>query len=147
MQEELNRLSYGNCDISDWSGHLNTNNSNPALTGFWIESSLLISPMEQAEVMERIFGEHTVCSEETQHQLEQVMRLADQEETGLSVYGKTGMGKTDGAVVDAWFTGFADDADRRIYFCVYMGKTDNQKVSSARAKETAVKIIADYLSE
>ena len=147
MQEELNRLSYGNCDISDWNGHLNTNNSNPALTGFWIESSLLISPMEQAEVMERIFGEHTVCSEETHHQLEQVMRLADQEKTGLSVYGKTGMGKTDGAVVDAWFTGFADDADRRIYFCVYMGKTDNQKVSSARARETAVKIISDYLSE
>src|SRR5699024_9894301 len=34
MQKELERLSYGNCDISDWEGRLNTNNSNPALTGF-----------------------------------------------------------------------------------------------------------------
>ena len=56
MQEELEKLRYGNCDISDWEGRLNTNNSNRALTGFWIESSLKISPKEQTEVMERIFG-------------------------------------------------------------------------------------------
>ena len=30
MQEELDKLQYGNCDISDWEGRLNTNNSNPA---------------------------------------------------------------------------------------------------------------------
>mgnify|MGYP002225640681 CR=1 FL=1 len=40
MQNELNKLKYGNCDISDWEGKLNTNNNNRALTGFWIESSL-----------------------------------------------------------------------------------------------------------
>ena len=39
MQEQLDKLQYGNCDISDWEGRLNTNNSNPALTGFWIEWS------------------------------------------------------------------------------------------------------------
>lgn len=144
MQQELNRLSYGNCDISDWEGHLNTNNSNPALTGFWLESSLQISPKEQAEVMERIFGEYTDYSEETRKQLEQVMRLSDSGETDFMIYGKTGMGKAVGIVVDAWFTGFADHADRRIYFCVYMGETNNQEVSSARARETAVKILSDF---
>ena len=51
MQEGLDALRYGNCDISDWEGSLNTNNSNWALTGFWIESSLKISPREQTEVM------------------------------------------------------------------------------------------------
>ncbi len=145
MQEKLNQLSYGNCDISDWEGRLNTNNSNPALTGFWLESSLLISPKEQTEVMERIFGEDTVVSEETRSQLEQVMCLADQEETDITIYGKTGMGKANGIVVDAWFTGFADDAGRRIYFCIYMGETDHQEVSSAGARKTAVEIVSDYL--
>ena len=53
MQKELDKLQYGNCDISDWEGRLNTNNNNRALTGFWIESSLLISPKEQVEVMEQ----------------------------------------------------------------------------------------------
>lgn len=145
MQEELNKLQYGNCDISDWEGKLNTNNSNPALTGFWIESSLLISPKEQVEVLERIFGEHTNYSEETRKQLEQVMQLSEQNEAGISIYGKTGMGKSHGVVLDSWFTGFAENAEKRIYFCVYLGETDNQNVSSAKAREIAVKIVSDYL--
>ena len=33
MQKELDKLSYGNCDISDWEGRQNTNNNNRALTG------------------------------------------------------------------------------------------------------------------
>ena len=73
MQEELDRLQYGNRDISDWEGRLNTNNNNRALTGFWIESSLMVSPKEQTEVMERIFGEDSVYSEKTLKQLKQVM--------------------------------------------------------------------------
>lgn len=144
MQEELDRLLYGNCDISDREGHLNTNNSNPVLTGFWIESSLLISPKEQTEVMERIFGDHTEYSEETLEQLKQVMLLSEQNEADVSIYGKTGMGKAHGIVVDSWFTGFAGFADndgRRIYFCVYLGETDGADVSSAKARKIAVEIV------
>lgn len=74
MQKELSGLQYGNCDISDWQGRLNTNNSNPALTGFWIESSLAISPKEQTEVMERIFRTNSVYSEVTQKELRSIRR-------------------------------------------------------------------------
>lgn len=146
MQEELNKLQYGNCDISDWAGRLNTNNSNPMLTGFWIESSLLISPKEQTEVMERIFGGHDVYSEETLTQLKQVMLITESAEPDISIYGKTGMGKAYGVVVDAWYTGFAEADDKRIYFCVYLGEAAGQNVSSARAREIAVEIISDYLN-
>lgn len=96
--------------------------------GFWIESSLAISPKEQAEVMERIFGGDSVCSEETT----------------IPVYGKTGMGKAEGIVVDAWFTGFAEGTDRNVYFCVYLGRTDERNVSSAAAREIAVRIVENY---
>ena len=143
IAEELEKLQYGNCDSSDWEGRLNTNNSNPVLTGFWIESSLQISPKEQVEVMERIFGTHTDYSEETREQLKQVMRLSGQEETDISIYGKTGMGKAEGIVVDAWFTGFAEKDGKRLYFCVYLGETDNKNVSSTKAREIAVKIVSD----
>lgn len=145
MQEELKKLEYGNCDISDWAGRLNTNNNNPVLTGFWIESSLLISPKEQTEVMQRIFGANSDYSEKTLEQLKQVMFLSEQNETDISIYGKTGMGKAYGIVVDSWYTGFADTTDNRIYFCVYLGETDNQNVSSAKAREIAIKIVSDYL--
>lgn len=144
MQKELDKLQYGNCDISDWEGRLNTNNNNRALTGFWIESSLMISPKEQAEVMERIFGENSDYSENTQNELKKVMLVPEQERTDISVYGKTGMGKTDGIVVDAWFTGFAESTEGNIYFCVHLGRTDGMNVSSSLAKEIAIQIVSDY---
>ena len=144
MQSELNRLHYGNCDISDWEGRLNTNNNHRALTGFWLESSLLISPKEQTEVMERIFGIDSIYSEETQNELKQVMLVTEQQKSNISIYGKTGMGKAHGIVVDAWFTGFAESSEENIYFCVYLGKTDNKNVSSMIAKEIAIKLVSDY---
>ena len=145
MQEKLNELEYGNCDISDWEGRRNTNNNNPLLTGFWIESSLLISPKGQVEVMERIFGDDTDYSEETLDELKQVMLLSEENSADILIYGKTGMGRISGITVDSWYTGFADTTDKRIYFCVYLGETDNKNVSSTRAKEIAVKIVSDYL--
>ena len=146
MQTELEKLQYGNRDSSDWEGRLNTNNNNRALTGFWIESSLKISPKEQTEVMERIFGSQSVYSQKTQEQLKQVMLSAQQEETNLAIYGKTGMGKANGVTVDAWFTGFADLAEKRVYFCVYLGETKEKEVTSAKAKEIALRLLLDQIS-
>lgn len=147
MQKELEKLQYGNCDISDWEGWLNTNNNNRALTGFWIESSLMISPKEQVEVMERIFGDNSGYSEETQNELKQVMLVSEQERTDISIYGKTGMGKAEGIVVDAWFTGFVEGTEGKIYFCVHLGRTDGMNVSSSGAKEIAIQIVSDYYGQ
>ena len=147
MQKELDGLQYGNCDISDWEGRLNTNNSNRALTGFWIESSLLISPVEQVEVMERIFGDNSAYSEDTRSELKQVMLVPEVYSTGISIYGKTGMGKADGIVVDAWFTGFAESTTGKIYFCVRLGRNDGMNVSSPLAKEIAIQIVSDYYTQ
>ncbi len=144
MQAELEKLKYGNCDSSDWEGRQNTNNNNPALTGFWIESSLTISPKEQTEVMERIFGADSVYSADTQNRLKQVMLVTEQSGADVLIYGKTGMGKAEGIVVDAWFTGFAQSGKRQIYFCVYLGRNDGQNVSSVRAREIAVRLVSDY---
>lgn len=143
IQAELEKLQYGNCDISDWEGALNTNNNNRSLTGFWIESSLKISPKEQTEVMERIFRDQSEYTEETRNQLKQVMISSEQTEADIVIYGKTGMGKAQGVVVDAWFTGFADIIDKRIYFCVYLGESQGLDVSSTMAKEIAVKLIRE----
>lgn len=139
MQKELNKLDYGNCDISDWHGTLNNNNNNRSLTGFWIESSLKISPQEQVEVLERIFGQDSQYSKKTQENLKEVMLVANQ----TNIYGKTGLGKSHGIVVDAWFTGFAEKREENKYFCVYLGKTEDKDVSSTKAKDIALEIISN----
>lgn len=94
--------------------------------------------------MERIFGEDSDYSEETQNALKQVMLVSEQDGTDISIYGKTGMGKSDGIVVDAWFTGFAEGAEGNIYFCVYLGRTDGMNVSSSLAREIAIRLASDY---
>lgn len=143
MREGLDKLSYGNCDISDWEGRQNTNNNNRALTGFWLESSLAISPQEQVQVLERIFGTDSAYSKKTQDELRKVM-LTEEDGSGIPVYGKTGMGKAQGVVVDAWFAGFAEIEGENVYFCVYLGRTDGENVSSTAAKEIAIRLINDY---
>ena len=145
MQQGVDQLLYGNRDMSDWEGRQNTNNNNRALTGFWLESSLLVSPKEQTEVMERIFGKDSVYSEKTRDELKKVM-LVEESGSDISIYGKTGMGKTEGVVVDAWFTGFAQKEGETIYFCVYLGRTDDKNVSSAGAKEIAIRLVEDYFN-
>lgn len=145
MKAQLDSLSYGNCDISDWEGHLNNNNNNPALTGFWIESSLKISPKEQVEVMDRIFGADTVYAPDTLQLLQEAMLITDQDTTAFPVYGKTGTGKMSGETVDSWFTGFVETEHGNVYFCVYLGQSDGEEVSSARAKEAALALIGDKI--
>lgn len=138
MQQAVDRLQYGNCDLSDWSGARNQNNNNPALTGFWIESSLAISPREQTEVMARIFGGDG--SQASRQALEEVM--AYNTDTPYQVYGKTGMGKANGVVVDAWFTGFARQDDASLYFCVWLGQSEG--ASSPAAREIALDLLAQW---
>ena len=148
MQKALAALSYGNCDITDWEGRLNTNNNNRALTGFWIESSLKISPREQVQVMEYIFGDNSPYSPYTLKTLKKAMLTTGFQEGEITIYGKTGMGKVQGIVVDAWYTGFAEYGNETIYFCVHLsesGKAKNaeseHEISSAFAKEIAIAIL------
>ena len=46
-------------------------------------SSFLIYPKEQTEVMERVFGENSEYSEETQNELKQVMLVTEQDRTDI----------------------------------------------------------------
>jgi hypothetical protein len=47
-------------------------------------------------------------------------------------------------IVDAWFTGFAEGTEGKIYFCVHLGRTDGMNVSSSGAKEIAIQIVSDF---
>lgn len=143
MKKELERLRYGNCDISDWEGRMNTNDDNRALTGFWIESSLKISPVEQALVMERIFGPRSEYSQRTLDALKKAMLACDGE--NWKIYGKTGLGKDYDTTVDAWFVGFAELPEDTLYFCVYLGESEGAEPTSSKAKEIAQEIITKEL--
>lgn len=143
VQTDLDRLEYGNRDISDWAGVLNTNNNSMRLRGFWVESSLKISPRQQVEALGRIFG-GDLFSRQATAQVKAVM-LTDSGSETLKIYGKTGMGVRSGRCVDAWFVGFYEDgADAEpVYFAVRLDDPENPESSSKKAREIAVDIITD----
>ena len=115
MQEELKNLQYGNCDISEWNG----SNINPLenLNGFWLDSSLKISPLEQVEVLSRIFEGHS--------------------DYDSKIYGKTGSGNG-----EAWFVGFSESDGERKYIAIYLNDSEHRdQISGNKAKEMALEIL------
>lgn len=144
IQDALNNLKYGNCDIRDWEGRLNTNNNNRALTGFWVESSLLISPREQTEVLAKIFSEDAEYKRENVDWLSKVMQVTEQTDCKNKIYGKTGLGKKDGKTIDSWFVGYIKAGGEQVYFSVYLGESGHLEASSKKAKEIALKLAADF---
>lgn len=136
MQEEINKIHYGNCDISEWKGR--SINSFPELNGFWLESSLKISPKEQVKILSNIFDGKTDFSNENIEILKEIM-LVDKI-NNVFVYGKTGTGGED----NAWFVGMIEKGDEKYSFAVHLNKGKGNEISGQKAKEIAFKIINQY---
>lgn len=144
VQKYLNKLKYGNCDISEWDG--SGINSLPELNGFWLESSLEISPKEQVNILADIFNGKTDFSKQNIEILKEVMLT--QKIGNVTVYGKTGTGQNaDTRNKDnGWFVGMIDNSDDVYYFAVHL-TDENQEVSGPKAKEIALNIINQYYVE
>ncbi|WP_315119675.1 penicillin-binding transpeptidase domain-containing protein [uncultured Clostridium sp.] len=134
VKKELERLDYGNCDTSEWNG----SNINPSqdLNGFWLESSLKISPLQQTNILARIFEERTDYSSENIDILKKIMKI-DMDDN-MNLYGKTGTG-IDG---HTWFVGFVENDIQRKYFAVYLSDNTVDGLSGYKAKEIAISILA-----
>lgn len=85
VKKELDNLQYGNCDVSEWKG--SNINPNQELNGFWLQSSLKISPLEQVQILSKIFEEKSTYSEKNIGVLKNIMLVDD---NGMQqIYGKT----------------------------------------------------------
>lgn len=135
MQKELEQLEYGNCDITEWEG--SGVNPLPELNGFWLDSSLKISPMEQVGVLRSIIDGDTIYTPEEVEILKEIL-LVESNDSG-KIYGKTGTSSAHGG----WFVGFQEKNDSNIYFAVYLND-ENVKVSGEMAKEIAMKILRNH---
>lgn len=139
VQKELDALTYGNCDISEWEG--NHKNQIADLNGFWLESSLKISPKEQVDILTSIFSGETEYSADNIKLLKTIMKIDDS--NGLELYGKTGTG-TNG---NAWFIGFFETAGAANYFAIYLDDEKRNNISGTDAKKVAQAIIEKYYAD
>ncbi|HBF4488281.1 TPA: CDD family class D beta-lactamase [Clostridioides difficile] len=143
VQNILDDLKYGNCDISEWEGDLK--NGKGHLNGFWLESSLQISPKEQVQTMAKIFEGDTNFKKEHINILRDIMKI-DVNDKNINVYGKTGTGFDEkNKSVDAWFVGMLEREGDTYYFAI---KSDdsNKEITGPKVKEIAINIIKKYYS-
>ncbi len=139
IKSYLQKNHYGNQDISDWKGIQNNNTNVSDLKGFWIESSLQISPMEQVRFLAQLFSKEN----QTTQTLKDMMLVMD---NPVKIYGKTGLGIKDDMVDTAWFVGFYEQNNRKIFFAIRLHDKKNdikdyRHSASFYAKQIALDII------
>lgn len=148
VQNTLDKLDYGNCDISKWEGSLvnmifPNMKDNLKVNGFWQEASLQISPREQVDVIRRIFEEKDVFSQDNLDLVKAVMKVKNTDST-VQIYGKTGSGIKDDNWNDAWFVGMFDKNSDTVYYAVRLNQTG---MRGPDAKEIALNIIKNEFSD
>ena len=135
VAQELEALSYGNCDVSEWAG--SGINPLPDLNGFWLGASLKISPIEQVQALARIFGGGSRYSGQEVAIVKDMMLAGETD--GWAIYGKTGAGPED----EAWFTGFAQGGSQTLYFAFFLnGACAGSQPSGSAAKDIAFRALA-----
>ncbi len=117
MQEWLNKIHYGNRDISS------------GIDVFWLpekdRKTILISPIEQALQVKKLVNGKLPFSEKSKAVLKDVMQVKEGKNGVL--YGKTGSGMNEeGVFVLGWFVGYMESGDNVFTFaCLTQGENAN----------------------
>ncbi|MFC0187404.1 class D beta-lactamase [Fictibacillus aquaticus] len=119
MQEYVTRMKYGNQDISGGSD------------SFWLNSSLKISAVEQADFIEKLVRERLPFNENHQKTVKRMM--IQDEQDAYTLHGKTGTRLSDFGL--GWYTGFVETKKDTWVFAV------NIDGSGTSAKNIAVEAL------
>lgn len=107
MKYWLDTVKYGNADTSG------------GIDRFWLDGGLRITPLQQIDILERLYNETLPFSKRSMEITKEIMKAVDT--LGGTVYGKSGWGMQDGQNI-GWFVGFFEK-DKKVYFfsnCVQM---------------------------
>jgi beta-lactamase class D len=122
MKEWVQKISYGNEDISG------------GIDQFWLNSSLKISALEQANFIEKLYKEELPFDKPV---MKTVKRMMIQEEGDhYTLYGKTGTRLSDMGL--GWYVGFIK-VDNHSY--VFITNVDD---SGTKAKNITLNILKKY---
>jgi Beta-lactamase class D len=124
MQQYLDKLGYGNRDISG------------GLTTFWLRSSLQISALEQVDLLHRLYSGELPVSRDNVEVVKRNITLAD---NGAGRFmGKTGSGFQNGKWNLGWFVGCVEKQGNRYFFAANIQAADGATGGKAREITKAI---------
>ncbi|MBP2664355.1 MAG: mecR1, partial [Firmicutes bacterium] len=118
MQEYLNKIDYGNRDMSG------------GLTTFWLRSSLQISAIEQVNLLNKLYSKQLPFSASTLAVVKKNITLSDS--NGIKFMGKTGSGFADGKWISGWFVGCIEKHGQRYIVATNIEALDGATGGKAR---------------
>ena len=132
LSDYLQEIGYGNENMSG------------ALSTYWLESSLKISPIEQVELLRKLQNNSFGFAPENIHAVKEAICLSSSDDGTL--YGKTGTGRVDGQDVNGWFIGFVEADDSTCFFATNIradGGCTEGGATGSRATEITMSILSD----
>lgn len=127
IKHYLRKIGYGNEAMDG------------GLSGYWMESSLKISPVEQVQLLAKLYHNSFGFSQENINAVKDALFLSVSEAGAF--YGKTGTGNVDGQNINGWFVGFTEAAGGPCFFAVNILADDG--ATGGRASGIAFSILAD----
>jgi len=127
MQAYLNKIDYGNRDISG------------GLTTFWLGSSLQISAREQVGLLHRLYSGKLPISPENVAIVTKNITLS--ENNGMRFMGKTGSDLQDDKWILGWFVGCVEKQGKRYFFATNIQAPDG--AIGGKAREITKLILKD----
>lgn len=133
MQEYLNKLNYGNRDISS------------GIDNFWLNGSLKISAVEQINCLRRIFTQNNFLAPETLAALKNVMQTNNWQD--YLVFAKTGGGPVNEKLAYGWYVGVMEHTKTatQLFFAALLSGESFKELQSQR-KDYAMQQIGNYLA-
>lgn len=119
VSEYIQEIGYGNKQI------------NNNLSGYWLESSLKISPVEQVELLTKLYNNDFNFSLKNINVVKNSILISSSDTR--KIYGKTGTGRIDGHDVNGWFIGFVETADNTFVFATNISAENEAAGSNAAA--------------
>lgn len=124
-----NKISYGNCDLTG------------GVEQYWAESSLKISPLEQAALLSDLLENKWDFKEQNIDAVKNSLFISDTSFGKL--YGKTGTGSVDGQNVNGWFVGFVENGKNT--YCFATNLQNSEACTGSTAAEITMNILNDIL--
>jgi len=127
IRSYIQKIGYGNENISS------------DLSSYWMQSRLKISPVEQVELLTRLYNNDFGFTAENINAVKDSILLFSSE--NQSFYGKTGTGQVNGNDINGWFIGFIEDADNTYFFAANIQSAEN--ASGSKASEISLSVLSD----
>lgn len=127
LNSYINKIGYGNKNISG------------DLSSYWLESSLKISPVEQIQLLTKLYYNEFGFKSENINAVKSAICISSSDNG--SIYGKTGTGQINEKNVNGWFIGYVETFDKTYFFATNIQAKD--EATGSKAAEITKSILSD----